>query len=89
MDRTEFERRLKSDGYSQIETKDYAQRPANEPHGHDFAVRGLVLEGAFTVIQGNQSVAYRPGQFFAVEGGIAHSEEIGPEGACVLVGRKY
>jgi len=59
MDRTEFERRLKSDGYSQIETKDYAQHPANEPHGHDFAVRGLVLEGAFTVLQGNQSVTYR------------------------------
>ena len=60
----------------------------NEPHGHDFAVRGLVLEGAFTVLQGNQSVTYRPGQVFAVEG-VAHSEEIGPEGACVLVGRKY
>ena len=40
------------------------------------------------VVQGNQSVTYRPGQVFAVEG-VAHSEEIGPEGACVLVGRKY
>lgn len=89
MDRVEFENQLESDGYSQIETKDYAARPANEAHGHDFAVRGLVLEGAFTVIQGNQSVTYHPGEVFAVAGGVAHSEEIGAQGARVLVGRKY
>jgi quercetin dioxygenase-like cupin family protein len=89
MDRIEFENQLKSDGYSQIETKDYAARPANDAHGHDFAVRGLVLEGAFTVIQGKQLVTYRPGEVFAVAGGVPHSEEIGPEGARVLVGRKY
>ena len=88
MKRAEFEEQLKSDGYSQIETKDYSPRPANEAHGHDFAVRGLVLEGTFTVIQDRQSVTYRPGQVFAVAAGVPHSEEIGPEGARVLVGRQ-
>ena len=88
MKREEFEQQLKSDGYSQIETKDYVERPANEAHGHDFAVRGLVLEGAFTVIQSNQSVTYRPGEVFTVAAGIPHSEEVGPQGARVLVGRR-
>ena len=89
MERVEFEKQLRSDGYSQIETKDYAQRPANEAHGHDFAVRGLVLEGAFTVICDKRPVTYRPGEVFDVAGGVPHSEEVGPEGARVLVGRKF
>lgn len=38
--------RLKADGYTEIETKSLQPRPANEHHGHPFAVRGLVLSGA-------------------------------------------
>lgn len=89
MNRTEFEQQLKSDGFTTIETKDYTPRPANDAHGHDFAVRGLVLQGAFTVVRDKKPVTYQPGQVFDVAAGVPHSEEIGPEGARVLVGRKY
>jgi quercetin dioxygenase-like cupin family protein len=89
MNRTEFEQQLKSEGFTAIETKDYAPRPANDAHGHDFSVRGLVLEGAFTVVRDKAPVTYRAGQIFDVAAGTPHSEEIGSEGARVLVGRKY
>jgi quercetin dioxygenase-like cupin family protein len=89
MDTRSFEASLKVDGYKEIETKTYAPAPANGEHGHHFSVRGLVLDGAFTVIRGQTAVTYRPGQVFAVEEGALHSEEIGPAGARVLVGRKY
>jgi len=89
MDRQEFEARLKDDGYTEIEAKFLQPRPANNEHGHPFAVRGLVLTGAFTVTQGSITKTYRAGEIFSVAAGQDHSEEIGPEGADVVVGRKY
>ena len=39
--------------------------------------------------QDNRPTTYRAGEVFAVSAGQKHSEEIGSEGARVLVGRKY
>ena len=89
MDKNEFDAKLRADGYREIETKSVTPRPANEGHGHPFAVRGLVLAGAFTVIQDSKATTYRPGEVFKVAAGHVHSEEVGPEGAQILVGRKY
>lgn len=89
MDKSEFDAQLRADGYTEIETKSVAPKPANEGHGHPFAVRGLVLSGAFTVIQDGTSTTYRTGEVFMVAPGREHSEEVGTEGAQILVGRKY
>jgi quercetin dioxygenase-like cupin family protein len=89
MDKDQFAAQLRSDGYSEIETKAVAPKPANERHGHPYAVRGLVLAGTFTVIQDDTPTTYHPGEVFAVPAGCAHSEEVGMEGAQILVGRKY
>ncbi len=89
MNKQEFETRLKEDGYVEIEAKFLPPRPVNDEHGHPFAVRGLVLSGAFTVTQHNLTKTYRPGEVFSVAAGLDHSEEIGPDGAEVVVGRKY
>ena len=89
MDAQKFEAGLKADGFTEIQTKDYEPRPANGEHGHHFSVRGLVLAGAFTVSRNQQAVTYRPGEVFVVDEGELHFEEIGPEGARVLTGRKY
>jgi quercetin dioxygenase-like cupin family protein len=85
----DFEAELRSAGYTQIETKALDPKPANVEHAHDYDIRGMVLDGVFIVSQGDQSVTYRTGDIFAVPGGKAHSEEIGPHGARILVGRKY
>ena len=50
MDKKQFVAMLRSDGFTEIETKELGPRPANEGHGHSYAVRGLVLAGAFTYI---------------------------------------
>jgi len=78
MDRQKFEAQLKQDGYTEIEAKFLQPRPANDGHGHPFAVRGLVLAGTFTVKQDNVAKTYRPGEVFSVAAGLDHSEEIGP-----------
>ena len=89
MDTSAFEATLKTDGYTEVETKQFDPRPANGEHGHHFAVRGLVLDGAFTLIREGNPVTYRRGDEFAVPNGCLHCEEIGSKGARVLIGRKF
>jgi quercetin dioxygenase-like cupin family protein len=89
MDRQEFETRLKQDGYTEIEAKSLPPRPVNDEHGHPYAVRGLVLSGTFTIRLSDIAKTYRAGEVFSVEAGQDHSEEIGSDGAEVVVGRRY
>ena len=89
IDSTEFETALSAEGYVEIETKTLPPRPANGEHGHHYAVKGLVLDGVFTVIQNDVPVAYHRGQIFSVLADDLHCEEIGGDGARICVGRKY
>jgi quercetin dioxygenase-like cupin family protein len=88
-----FEAQLRADGFTEIETKIYQPAPANGQHGHHFDIRGLVLEGAFIVGRATgpetSMVTYRPGDVFYVANGDLHHEQIGPDGARVLLGRRY
>jgi quercetin dioxygenase-like cupin family protein len=89
MNEREFESQLKADGFQEIEMQELAARPGKGRHRHHFAIRGLVLTGTFLVTQDSDPVTYGPGQIFAVAEGELHDESIGPEGARVLVGRKF
>ena len=89
MNETDFEAKLRADGYMEIETQNLEPRPAKGEHGHPFAIRGLVLAGTFIVTQDNQQTTYEPGQVLAVAHGHPHDESLGAEGARVLVGRKF
>ena len=89
MDQQQFEAQLKADGYTDIEVKSLQPRPTNDHHGHPYAVRGLVVAGTFTVIETEGSNTYREGQIFSVPANREHAEEIGSDGAKIVVGRKY
>jgi quercetin dioxygenase-like cupin family protein len=79
---------LASAGFTHIETRDLPPRPANERHAHAWRTRGLVLSGVFTLITDTGPTAYRAGEIFDVPAGVAHAEEIGAEGARILLGRQ-
>ena len=89
MQQDDFEAELRSGGCTEIESMALDPRPGNLEHVHQYHIRGLVLDGVFIVRQDDQSVTYRTGDIFAVPAGKRHSEEIGPHGARILVGRKY
>ena len=89
MQQDAFEAELKSGGYVEIETKAIEPRPVNHAHAYDYDIRGLVLDGIFIVAQDDKPVTYRAGDIFFVVAGTSHTEEIGPGGAKILVGRKY
>jgi quercetin dioxygenase-like cupin family protein len=89
MNKQEFEAQLRRDGFTDIEAKSLQPRPANDAHGHPFAVRGLVLFGTFTVTQRNIAKTYRAGEIFSVAANHDHTEQVGADGADIVVGRKY
>lgn len=85
---TPFATALAAEHYTDIETRTLPPRPANVEHGHAFAVKGMVLEGVFTVIANEQATAFRQGEIFAVPANVLHQEEVGPDGAVICIGRK-
>jgi quercetin dioxygenase-like cupin family protein len=87
MNRQQFEAQLDADGYTHVETKTLAPRPANERHGHPYGVRGLVLSGTFIVVTDAGAAPYQAGEVFSVAADVPHAEEIGPDGAEIVVGR--
>lgn len=88
MTENEFEAQLKADGYTEVETQTLEPRPGKGRHRHLFAIRGLVLSGTFIVTR-DEAVTHKAGQIFDVPEGQLHDESIGPDGARILVGRKY
>lgn len=89
MTEAEFEARLKSDGFQEVERCDFEPRPGKGRHRHLFAIRGLVLSGRFFVKRDAEPVSFGPGQIFEVAEGALHDEWIGDDGARVLIGRKF
>ncbi len=88
MNESDFEAKLRADGYTEITSERLEPRQGKGHHDHHFAIRGLVLAGTFTVTQNGQSITYRAGQIFDVAYEYPHDESIGPEGASVIIGRK-
>lgn len=89
MDTKTFEAALIADGYDDIAIKDYPAKPENNLHVHDFSVRGLVLSGTFLVRLNVQQVTHGPGDVFEVPEGVEHTEQIGVDGARILIGKRY
>lgn len=88
MNETDFTARLKADGFTEIETQTLEPRPGKGRHRHHFSIRGLVLSGTFIVTK-DGPLTFGVGEIFSVPLGELHDESIGPEGARVLVGRKF
>jgi len=88
MNESDFTAQLSADGFTEIETQNLEPRPGKGRHRHLFEIRGLVLSGTF-VVTIDAPVTHTAGEIFAVAEGQLHDESIGPEGARVLVGRKY
>lgn len=89
MEAQAFERQLRADGYSEIETKEQQPKPENSTHVHDCSVRGLVLEGVFLIRLDGRQITFGPGDVFDVAQGVEHTEQVGPDGARLLIGKKY
>ena len=88
LDTSRFATQLAADGYGEIEAKTLAPHHRTNEHDHPFAVRGLVLEGAFTITVDGEPRVYRPGEEFALEANRLHFETVGAEGVRLVAGHR-
>ena len=85
----QFKRALENAGYEGISTRTMEPKGENAVHAHEFTAWGLVSEGEFIISRDGKAHGYKAGEEFQVPAGTLHTEAVGPDGACVTVGRKY
>ena len=88
MNATEFEARLRADGFTEVLTAARQPNEAQSDHAHDYEVRALVLEGDITLTCGGETRTYRAGDTFSMEAGRSHVERVGEGGVRYIAGRK-
>ena len=88
MDESSFRSEVAAQGYGEPTVVEWAPGTVNESHSHDFGATILVLSGAITVTTEAGTTTCEVGDRFALEPGVAHTEEVGAEGVRFLVGRK-
>jgi quercetin dioxygenase-like cupin family protein len=88
MDTKEFERALRSDGYTDVEVKNVPAGTHNDEHAHPFDVRALVLDGRIALTVDGVTRIYGAGDVFTMASGHPHVEDIGEQGVRYLVGRR-
>jgi quercetin dioxygenase-like cupin family protein len=89
MNETDFRAELTAAGYTGPELVAHDGDLFNAEHTHDFAVHLLILDGEITVAAAGETTTCRAGDTFKLAGGVPHTEQYGPDGARVLVGRRF
>lgn len=88
MNQSEFERKLREQGYSDPRTIEYQPNSTSDMHAHDFSCLVLVVSGEFTLAKENGSEKYSPGDTCFLEAGTLHAEQAGASGARIVLGTK-
>lgn len=87
MTRSEFEAWLERDGYElrQGEIPPNEHRPA---HVHSFDARLFILDGALSLVRGDDRTTFRAGDACDVPANTMHEEHTGSDGVRYLAGRR-
>lgn len=89
MQQSVFVAELQSAGYTEIDSKTLDPRPANAGHAQITTSKDWCSMAVSSSTKDGNPVTYRAGEVFAVPAGKSHTEEIGPNGVRIVVGRKY
>ncbi|MBY0337055.1 MAG: cupin domain-containing protein [Acetobacteraceae bacterium] len=89
MDDRAFEAALRRDGFQEVLRRTLPPGDALPEHHHAWDVRGLVVSGRFRVWGPDGDQDCGPGEVFTLPIGQPHEEAAGPEGAALVIGRRY
>lgn len=89
MDEQHFRQEIAGQGYEQPELIEREANLYNAEHVHDFDVSVLIISGELTVTASSAITTCRAGDRFALDGGIEHTEQYGPNGTKLLVGKRH
>lgn len=83
-----FREEIKAQGFVEPELVEREPNLYNAEHTHDFDVSALIVSGELTVTTPDGVTTCRAGDHFALNRGIVHTEQYGPHGTKVLVGKR-
>ena len=83
-----FGAEARAQGFDEVLERKWAPSTVLESHTHPFSVRALVVQGEMWLTVGNDVQHLRPGDTFALDREVAHSERYGAEGATYWVARR-
>ncbi len=89
MDEKSFRQEIIGQGFEEPELMEREPNLYNAEHVHDFDVSVLIVRGELTVTTPEGVTTCKYGDQFALGGGITHTEQYGPQGAKVLVGKRH
>ena len=88
MTESEFRKLLVREDYPEPVQVEWEPSKHLDTHTHDFAVCLLVTRGEFTLTTAEGSTTFHASDVCSLDVGVPHSEQAGPEGTSLLVGRK-
>ena len=83
-----FREEIKTQGFAEPELVEREPNLYNAEHSHEFDVSVFIVSGELTVTTPDGVTTCQAGDRFALNGGIVHTEQYGPEGTKVLVGKR-
>jgi quercetin dioxygenase-like cupin family protein len=83
-----FEAEARAQGFDEVVERKWPPSTVLDSHTHSFSVRALVVQGEMWLTVGRDVRHLRPGDEFAVEREVPHSERYGDEGATYWVARR-
>ena len=83
MERAEFERSLKAEGYIELFDRQMKAGETGLEHGHEFDALRLVLKGGMTFACNGKRETFRAGDLCSVPAGTPHTEQFGSVTASV------
>jgi quercetin dioxygenase-like cupin family protein len=84
-----FESEARAEGFDEVVERKWPPSTALDSHTHSFSVRALVAQGEMWLAVGDEVHHLRPGDEFAIERGVPHSERYGAEGATYWAARRH
>ena len=84
----DFSARKRAKGFDEIVERKWAPNLELDSHTHPFSVEALVVQGEMWLTVGNHVRHLKPGDTFALDREIQHSERYGPEGATYWAARR-
>jgi len=84
-----FENEARAQGFDEVIERKWTPGAVLEPHTHPFSVRALVVQGEMWLSVGDDVRHLRPGDEFAIDRDVSHSERYGAEGATYWAARRH
>jgi mannose-6-phosphate isomerase-like protein (cupin superfamily) len=84
----DFSARQRAKGFDEIVERKWAPNLVLDSHAHPFSVEALVVQGEMWLTVGNDVRHLKPGDTFALDREIPHSERYGPQGATYWAARR-